>query len=775
MSSSSKGWECAVPGCGKKFARKEHLNRHALIHDPEHQHKCHICGRRYARSDVFKRHLKQHNSTTSQSSDTRRICLACGERNTQCDGNSPCGACVSNWTECRWIGADNSHVTGVEEATAMPSGGQSPALWFPPNSEAWVSQSFPVTPPYSSAPGDLNPGSLHTRGAAEAVEAASYTPPATGSSARRLEPPQYGSSNSSQTAPQPTSPLSLQQQTASGSARSAGLTDLYSNLDRTSPEIKRLVKLFFADIHPYWAILHEPTFEVEKAPRTLLATMVMLASWLDGGPDHQKLGPVIYEEINRARMDLHPPLHVLQAALLYVVYTTCTLTAGEIVAKTLTLVGWLITTCRYLGIFNGQYTGHQMLDLEDCACPFLAWRIQEQLNRLAFSVLRIDTYLSVLLDHPPSVRYQELCIPLPKSRQLWAAPNEEERRKLQWNEPSGREKALFSFFMRDALNPARRGNLPYSLTDIDYHLSTCATQTHIWEAAREAHSSMSDEIAQPIDPRTFVDPAHPHLMLWRDKRKEDCKLREMYFSGSLTGTEHLLGPHSFTLMYISTLKLHAPLNAMRIKGHYYKSRPGSTIPTRKPLAHIHQWISTGCPRVALWNAAQICRIFTIESTRSNPDSDSERNAGPSSRARLRLNPLLIPGVLMSAIVTCSYARRERSCMNCRAADSNTNPNTHSSTNTITPHPNPNPSCSLSTATAEEAVDLFGLGDHDPKLNQWTQHGVGVPYWGGRNVWISVCQCRLQDIAAWFHDAFSEDQGAEMEFVVFLAELSREAQ
>lgn len=654
----------------------------------------------------------------------------------------------------------------------MAPSGQSPALWFSPNSGAWVSQSFPVTPPYSSVPSNLNPGNLQTQGV---VESAGYTPPATASGATGLEPLQYGSSHSSQTAPHPTSPLSLQQQTASGSPRSARLADLHFNIDRASPEIKKLVEVFFTDIHPYWAILHEPTFEVEKAPATLLATMVMLASWLEGGSDHQKLAPVIFDEINRSRLDLNPPLHVLQAVLLYIVYTTCTLTAGEIVARTLSLTGWLVTTCRYLGIFNGQYTSHQMLDLENCACPFVTWRVQEQLNRLAFSVLRVDTYLSVLLDHPPSVRYQELCIPLPKSRQLWAAPNEEERRKLQWNEPAGREKALFSFFMRDALDPARRGNLPYSLTEIDYHLSTCATQTHIWEAAREAHSSMSDEIVEDIDPKTFVDLAHPHVNLWRDKRKEDCELREKYFSGLLTGTEHLLGPHTFTLVYISTLKLHAPLNTMRIKGHYYKSRPGSTIPTRKPLAHLHQWVSSGCPRYALWNAARICRIFTIESTRSDSDSDSGRNGGPSARARLRLNPLLIPGVLMSAIVTCSYARRERSCVNCRAADSNTNTNTNNNTNTNANTLHPNASCPTSNAVEGEAgIDLFSLGDHSPALNKWTRDGVGVPYWGGRNVWIPVCQCRLQEIAAWFHDAFAEDQGAEMEFVIFLAELSQEA-
>lgn len=503
-----------------------------------------------------------------------------------------------------------------------------------------------------------------------------------------------------------------------------------------------------------------PTFEVDNAPIILLASMVMLASWLEGGPEHQKLAPVVYDEVNRIRMDLNPPLYLLQAALFYVVYATCSLTAEGMIARALNLTGLLISTCRYLGIFNGQYTCHEMGD-KACDCPFAAWRIQEQLNTLAFSILRIDTYLSVLLDHPPSVRYQEMCIPLPKSRKLWAAANEDERRKLQWNEPAGREKALFSFFMRDALDPNRMSKLPYCLTDIDYHLSICATQTSIWEIARAVHSSTSDELAEEPDHSRRVNLAHPCLTLWRDKKKQDCEVHDLYFSGGQLGNEHVLTPLTFTLAHISNLELYAPLNVLRISGYYYKSRPGSAIPTRKPRAHIRQWTTSGCPRSALWNAAQICRIYSIESLRADfsaPNSSSS----PSSRTRahLKLNPLLIPGVLMSAIVACSYARYTQTCETCTAT-------THH-------HPSSPTSTSTATLAAAEAVDLFRAADDDPALEAWKQRGAGVPYWGGgRSEKIPVCKCRLSDIAAWFREAFAEDERAEMEFVLFLAELSRD--
>ncbi|KAI1098348.1 hypothetical protein F4804DRAFT_325035 [Jackrogersella minutella] len=736
MSSLSKSWECSFPGCGKKFSRKEHLNRHNLGHNSEPQYKCHVCGRRYARSDVFKRHVKQHAP--------QKLCLPCGERNTQCDGNLPCGACVSSWTNCRWADSDVNHGPGNEQATVTSPDSHPQTPWFPPNSEAWIQQSYMATPPYSSVPSTSV--SDHQIQDADVMDSVGYTPPESNIDGAGAELVFYNPSNNPQHSPQSISPVTSQQQTISGSPESAGVTDFNFNFDRSSPVTKRLVELFFAEFHPYWAILHAPTFDIDKAPTVLLASMMMLASWLEGGSEHQKLAPIVFDEVNKIRTDLTQPLYLLQATLLYTVYATSNLSVEGMMPRALNLIGWLISTCRYLGIFSGQYSCHEMAD-QECGCPFIAWSSQEQLNRLAFAVLRVDAYLSILLDHPPSVRYQELYIPLPKSRQLWAACNEDERRKLQWNEPAGREKALFSFFMRDALDPTRVGSMPYCLTDVDYHLSTCATQTHIWEAARQAHSSMSDEIVEETDPHTFVKMAHPHLDLWRDKRRGDCDVLARYFAGEPLGEEHLLSPFTFTLMYMSNLKLHAPLNAMRARGYYHKSRPGADIPTRKPRAHLHSWVSSGCPRSGLWYASQVCRIFAIESGRSG---------GSRSRARQKLNPLLMSGVLMSAIMTCSYMRHTRMCGYCRSVDPN--------------GPVPAPT---SPVPEEDAVDLFSLSDHDPVLLNWRATGAGVPYWGTGDNCIPVCACRMRDIAAWFREAFEEDEDAQMEFVVFLAELSRE--
>ncbi|KAI2616798.1 hypothetical protein GGR54DRAFT_631560 [Hypoxylon sp. NC1633] len=762
MSSSLKGWECSFPSCGKRFTRKEHLNRHNLTHNTEHQYKCHVCGRRYVRSDVFRRHLKQHNIDAPETRFKREAVKP--ERNTRCDRNSPCGACILNWTDCRWDGSGNGHGAAVDPeqpATILPVT-PSPSVWLPSNPGAWASQPFPSTHLYSLAPNDLNNGHQPQGSAGPVDNIFSGSNVSTG----RSEPVLNDSSDGPEGISQPATPFvstPSQQQTTHDFPELSGITESRYGFDRTSAETRRLVELFFSDIYPYWAVLHAPTFDIEKAPTILLASMIMLASWLEYGPQHQKLASVVFEELNRIRMDLNPPLYLLQTMLFYVIYATYTLTIEGTVARVLNLSGVLISTCRYLGIFNGQYISQSD---QDCECPFVVWRAQEQLNRLAFSILRVDTYLSVLLDNPPSVRHQELCIPLPKSRRLWASLNNDERRRLQWNEPAGREKALFSFLMRDALNPANSshvGKLPYQLTDIDYHLTTCATQPSLWEAAREAHSSMSDELVNEINPHTFVQLAHTHLTLWGEKCRQDCEAVKQYLVGSLRGEEHLLLPHTLTLVHVSTLKLHTPFNTLRVKGHYYKCRPGASIPTRKPGAHLRSWVASGCPRSALWNAARLCSVYSIElaglnsvapasaSAFSSPSATANANATSTfSRAHLRLNPLLLPSVFMSAIVACSFARHTRTCEEC---------------------------CGPGSGSGAP-INLFDAADDDPALDAWRLHGVGVPYWGsgsGAGDRIPVCKCRLPDIAAWFREAFAGDPAAEMEFVLFLAEMSAETQ
>lgn len=420
-------------------------------------------------------------------------------------------------------------------------------------------------------------------------------------------------------------------------------------------------------------------------------------------------------------------------------------------ARAVHLNGILISHCRHQGVFSGQYTDHETEDSEDS--PFASWVAQEQLHRyltrltcldfeslhvvkfshadpfrLAFSVLRIDAYLSLLVDHPPSVRYQEISIPLPKSTHLWTAASKDERRTLQWNEPAGREKARFCFLVRDALDHEYRHHLHYRLAEIDYHLGLCSFQAGIWETAREAHSCDSDELIADSRSRDHVVEWRSHLNLWRANMENDCQLWQNYFSASTKSADHNCAPLSIILWHYSALILHAPLKLLQGQGCCFKCRSGTSGATRNNKARHRGWIESSCARIAVWNAAQIVKVVAMEF------------ANATSATRLRLNPLAIAGLLKSAIVVCSFAFYTRACPVCTGG----------------------PPIDL--------VYLFDAAEDNERLVKWKEHGDGLADWGPLSA--PVCRCKVSDLANWFLKPLAKEKSAEAEFKAFLDGLGK---
>ena len=352
--------------------------------------------------------------------------------------------------------------------------------------------------------------------------------------------------------------------------------------------------------------------------------------------------------------------------------------------------------------------------------------MQTSPSRLAFSVLRVDAYLSLLVDHPPSVRYQEICISLPKSPRLWAAGGEDEWRSLQWSEPVGREHTLFCSLVHNVLD-FRQRNLPYRLTEADHHLVLCSLQVGIWGAAHEGHSRESAELATSSAPQDSIHLWRTHLDLWRVTTEQKCSLSHNCFSPSLACTDNLLSSHSLILWHISALTLRAPLKLLQAHGCCSKYGPGMALTTRKNKARLRSWIVSSDARTAVWNGAQIARIVEREST------------NPIPTTRLLLNPLLIHGVLQSAIVICSYAYHTRACPVCTGG----------------------PPIDL--------VDLLGANDTEERLIKWKEHGEGLADFTPSAV--PVCECHVKTIAMWFRGLLTTDQSAETEFLSFLRGLS----
>lgn len=362
-------------------------------------------------------------------------------------------------------------------------------------------------------------------------------------------------------------------------------------------------------------------------------------------------------------------------------------------------------------------------------------------------MLRTDAYLSIILDHPPSIRYQELCITLPKSERLWTASDDNERRGLQWDEPAGRQKALFSFLLRDVLSGGGGGGgqLPYRLTKDDFHLSLCALQGGVWEAAREAHSSATGELDLKLAPGDPIQTWRSHLNCWRASMERDTALRRVYFSGPRPDPSNgrdmnrdVLSPLTLLLWHMSSLKMHAPLSLLQTSNHQYHARgrgSRAVMPTRSPEVRLRTWMQSPCPRIAAWSAAQIMRVVMRE---------RERASDPSAASKASdtvLNPLAVPGILMSAVVACSYAHHTRAC-----------------------------ACCTGSSLPVNVVDLWEANDDDAGLIGWRGEGRGQGIWGPSG--IILCRCRLADLAAWFCAALGSDEGSKTEFLTFFRALEK---
>lgn len=316
------------------------------------------------------------------------------------------------------------------------------------------------------------------------------------------------------------------------------------------------------------------------------------------------------------------------------------------------------------------------------------------------------------------------------SSKVWSATSEHDRRSLQWDEPAGRQQALFCFLGQDLLDPDRQRHVRYRLSKADYHLTLCSFQSGIWEAARASQSCNKDEIS--CEPRS-MSPAvvwRNHLDIWRKDIEKYCSLRQTYLSASPDQADSALSPLSLILWHVSALSVCVPLQLLQKQGCCVECRSCSASAKQKYKIQLRSWAASSESRVAVWNAAQICRFVSQEST------------GSTLANKLLLNPLAMPSLFRGAIVICIYAYHTRACPVCTGGE------------------------------PIDLVDIFGAKDDDDRLMRWKETGEGLADWSPLS--IPVCQCKLKTLAKSLRQALARDNNLEMEFMSFLNALARKA-
>lgn len=70
-------------------------------------------------------------------------------------------------------------------------------------------------------------------------------------------------------------------------------------LERYSDAFERRLGVYNTEIHPLWPVLLAPSSvaATDDAPDVLIASIAMLASWLEGDEDHLTLFPLVLDEL----------------------------------------------------------------------------------------------------------------------------------------------------------------------------------------------------------------------------------------------------------------------------------------------------------------------------------------------------------------------------------------------------------------------------------------------------------------------------------------------
>ncbi|KAF2964793.1 hypothetical protein GQX73_g8777 [Xylaria multiplex] len=429
--------------------------------------------------------------------------------------------------------------------------------------------------------------------------------------------------------------------------------------------VQRRLGIYFTEIHPIWPILHPSSITASESPSLLITSITMLASWLEGDLDHLGLFTSALDEITEIQLSINPPLPILQAMALCVLYATCCLATEGMALKAWKIHSNLVTACRFTNILAPQRGMWY-------ASSHVSTRAEhqghhEQCHRLAFAVLRLDAYLTAILDFPPLIRFQELSMPLSQSTCWVNVASEEERCRLLENEPMLRKKTSFSFRVHDLFGAPRPNALAPPWTKMDY------------------------------------------------------QFRKEYF----TARGDNMSPQTLLLWHMTSLKLHGPPDLWGLQERYYKL---NTHPEPRPQASLLAWQNSNIARIALWHSAQIARIVSSE-------------FALEQSTRVRINPLLIPALLMSAVVVCGYAYHTRLCPLCTGGG------------------------------PIDLVNVFGAPDDCDRLARWLEEGKELVNWG-LDVFVGfpVCQCRIAVLSKWFRELLARDEQADASLVSFLDEL-----
>ncbi|KJZ71056.1 hypothetical protein HIM_09556 [Hirsutella minnesotensis 3608] len=425
--------------CGKSFLRKEHLRRHQATHGGP-TFSCQICGRSFSRSDLLRRHAGIHGGAAAVPDSRRgKACDTCHANKTKCDGGPQCSLCAKRGVACTFGRRDGSSplkksasVSAFTDTTSSSVSAPVSAPVSPPFTEPEVpcSATAPTFAPLNLMAG-IHPANSPAASVASSV--ASLNSNITWSALQSiLAAVAVSTDNGPNALPPPSSAV-------------------------PKPWLSACVDTYFSTIHQRWPVLHGPSIDETTENISIVASMVMMTSWLHNDRNlkqvlmeiHSLLVEQSFKHLANDTFDPSRPwpVETYQVALLNIIFAfesgraTC-------IKRCRHLLSLLIAVLRQNGCFNAEAVDRERTT--HYPGDFVPWvyTSTERWKRLAFCTFQVDTYLSLLCNQSPLLRREELDLGLTSTYGMWNAFG------------------LHIFFPRHRAEPWRRGSLKMSCLDM---------------------------------------------------------------------------------------------------------------------------------------------------------------------------------------------------------------------------------------------------------------------------------------------------------------------
>ncbi|OOQ89763.1 hypothetical protein PEBR_07250 [Penicillium brasilianum] len=434
----------------------------------------------------------------------------------------------------------------------------------------------------------------------------------------------------------------------------------------------RFIDLYFARFHDQWPILHRATFLPDEVPDELTYSIVMIGAWVDGSESSRNLSLKLHDQLmaffhtqlydiqkyQRTQHEIKKaewPTTIYQGVLLNLVFSMYHGGKARL-SRAYMMNLMLVSTLRETGAFRESFmkSHYNPQDSE-----WARWIKRESIKRLALAAYQTDCCISMLMNQPPTARYQELNLSLACHDVTWVQTYCERNNVTGATEqPTERTEKQFSVIMRDALSARRRDLLP-RLVEKDYYLGIHALQSALWENSQTQQVCVKESSAScdfPVIDLTWSEPdicneiesSEQHLEYWRTDMERDI-LSSSAEASSQFLSQRIIILNAMMLYHLSKMGLHTNLSTM-------EHSIGETSPNPPPyLFHqLADWSWSRHARISLWHAAQICRLYIT--------------AKPTGNSSCVLHPVSLNALFKAGLLAWAYCCGQQQCYKCARSD-----------------------------------------------------------------------------------------------------------